>query len=111
MSLLFTPPEGYYDTMFIFVYSTSSLLNGQNALNQRIDMDPGIGDFICRRVAGIQSVVNPSGGQFQMRDNQLQNLQSLPLNAQGTDEIAIPDGVFYSKTGAIRFDLFDVLVT
>lgn len=110
MPLLYTPPEGYYDEPFIFVYDASSLSNGQNALNQYVNMDPGIGDFICRRVAGLQSVVNPSGGQFQMRDNQLRYLQSVPLDAQGTDEIAIPDGVWYSKTGAIRFDLYDILV-
>ena len=108
--LLFTPPEGQYDTPFIFVFDATSLSNGQDAPNQRIDMDPGIGDFICRRVAGLQSVVNPVGGRFQMKDDLLRSLQSFPVYANGTDEIAIPDGVFYSKTGAIRFDLYDILI-
>jgi hypothetical protein len=107
---LYTPPEGYYDQPFIFVFNGDNLTNGLNYLNNTVDMDPAVGEFICRRVAGIQSIVNPSGGQFQMRDNQSRYLQSLPVDAQGTDEIAFPDGIPYDPTGAIRFDLYDVLV-
>ena len=106
----YTPPEGYFDQPFIFVLNADDLVNGQNYPNLSIPMEQTVGEFILRRVAGIQSVVNPSGGQFQMRDNESNYLESLPVNAQGTDELAVIPELHYDPTGAIRFDLYDVLI-
>lgn len=108
--LEYSAPEGYYDEPFIWVYNASSLTNGQNAIGQTVPMDPAIGEFILRRVVGIQSVVNPSGGQIQLADNSYRYLESLPIYANGTDELAIMPEEPYQPTGAIRFDLYDVLV-
>ena len=110
MSLLYEPPEGFYDTPFIFVFNSTNLTNGQSYKNLFVAMDPAVGDFICRRVVGLQSMINPDGGQFQMQDNQLRYLQSNPMNVDNTDEIAILDDLFYKSTGAIRFDINDVQI-
>jgi len=103
-------PEGYYDEPFIFIYNANSLSNGQNAPGQYVAMDPAVGEFILRRVVGIQNVVNPSGGQIQIQDQNLKYLESLPVYANNTDEIAVAPEQPYRPTGAIRFDLYDVLV-
>jgi hypothetical protein len=112
MSLLYQPPEGYYDLPFIFVYDGDALANGSDALNLFIPMEPDVGDFVLRRVVGIQSVVNPVGGKFQLRDNLevFRYLQSLPIFANGTDDFAVLNEMLFESTGAIRFDLYNVLL-
>jgi hypothetical protein len=110
VELEYTTPEGYYDEPFIFVYDASSLLNGMTAMNQSVPMDPAVGTFILRRVVGIRSVVNPVRGQIQIQDALLRYFQSFPVYASGTDELAVIPEQKYEPTGAIRFDLYDVLI-
>jgi hypothetical protein len=107
----YSPPEGFYDQPFYYVYNGDILTDGQNALNQQIAMIPGIGDFILRRVVGVDRLVNITSptGQFQFRDRTGAYYESVPVNIQGGGEFAIAPELEYPDTGQIRFDLYTVL--
>jgi hypothetical protein len=125
MSLLYTPPEGFVDAPFAWVYDLNNpngqnvpLTNGQNYPNQFISIDSGWGDFILRRIAGLDRALNnAASGQYQIRDMIGRYLQSLPTcvglggpvqPSQSTAQIAIVPEVPYKELSQIRFDLFDI---
>jgi hypothetical protein len=105
----YTPPAGFEDFPFTYVFDGSKLTDGQNAAKQFVYIEGGLGDFILRRVVGIDRVANPSGGQFQIQDDLLTWIQSDPCFVQGGGELAIVPETRYREKGAIRFDLYNVL--
>ena len=79
MSLLYTPPAGYYDLPMTWLYDGSGLTDGTVALpNQQVPILAGYGDFILRRVVGLNNLLNAGSGQFQIRDSLGRYLQSVP---------------------------------
>jgi hypothetical protein len=106
---LYTPPDGYYDQPFIWIYDASGLQDGQNALNQYVYIQAPLGDFILRRIAGIKGVVNPSGGQYQIKDKDGAYIEASPEYVTEDDDIMIIPELRYPETGFIGFDLYDVL--
>lgn len=122
MKRLYTPPEHFYDNPMLYVYDAAALTDGQNYPNQFINCRPGSGDFTLRRVVGLNRVLENDPtlgpGQFQLRDGQGRYLQSLPtsIGTGGKDVLGSNSGQLvtlpetsYLETGAIRFDLFNIL--
>lgn len=108
---LYETPEGYYDVPYAYAFDASSLTDGANYPNLSILIQRGFGDFVLRRIAGIQGVVNPSVGQYQIRDAQMYYFQTKPVYAGGggIDDYPITPEKVYPETNAIRFDLYDIL--
>ena len=77
--ILYEPPPGYYDLPFTWAYDASALTIGQNYPNQYIYMLGGYGDFICRRMVGLNRLLSTATGQFQIKDGQNNYLQSDPV--------------------------------
>jgi hypothetical protein len=124
--MLYTPPAGYYDLPMIWVFDASQLVNGNNYPNQNVPIYAGYGDFLLRRVAGLDRVLSNAAfvpgqqnppGQFHLRDAQDRYLESLPtyINTGGpgaganSRDIAIVPEVLYKENTNIPFDLYDVL--
>jgi len=105
----YAPPNGFEDFPFTYVFNADLLVDGLDARNQFVYIEGGLGDFILRRIVGLDSVVNPSGGQFQIEDDLLTYIQADPVFASGGGELAIVPETRYRETGAIRFDLYKVL--
>ena len=106
----YTPPDGFDDLPFTYVFNGDDLVNGTNARNQFVYIEGGLGDFILRRVVGLDTVVNPVGGQFQIEDDFLRYIQADPVFVNGGGELPIVPELRYRELGAIRFDLYNVLV-
>jgi hypothetical protein len=108
----YTPPSGTYDAPFTWVFDGSGLTDGSNALNQIVSVYAGYGDFVMRRVVGLQNVLNAAGGQFQIYDASLDVLQHVPLNFQAAnspyDSAIIPEEL-YQENSRIQLDLYKVL--
>jgi hypothetical protein len=109
MNELYTPPAGYYDQFFIWIYDASGLTDGQNALNQFVYIQAPLGDFVLRRIAGLAGVVNPDGGQYQIKDKDGAYIEADPTYVVAEDDMMIVPELKYPETGAIGFDLYDVL--
>jgi hypothetical protein len=110
--LSFTPPVGYYDQPFTYIYNGSGLVDGKTALNQNVRIQAGFGDFVLRRAVGWNQVIAGAapGGRFQLQDASLNYLQTAPIfTGGGPDESLFPNGVLYPEQSQIRFDLYDVL--
>ena len=105
----YTTPEGYYDQPFTWVYNTVNFTAGQNLLNQQIAMNILVGDFVLRRVAGFLNILDPTSGQFQLRDEHGGYLEHEPINVSQADELAILPEIKYPWNGAIMFDLYGLL--
>jgi hypothetical protein len=109
MSLLYTPPTGEYDQPFTYVFNAVNFIPGQNLLNQQIPMDLKVGDFVLRRVAGFANIL-AALGQFQIRDENGAYLEELPTNLSAdSDQLAIVPEIRYPWSGAIRFDLYNLI--
>jgi hypothetical protein len=106
----YTPPEGFDDLPFTYVYNGDDLVDGTNARNLAVEIEGGLGDFILRRVVGLDTIVNPVGGQFQIEDDFLRYIQADPVFVNGGGELPICPELRYRELGAIRFDLYNVLV-
>ena len=106
----FNPPGDYYDTPFHWIFDASGLTDGANAQNLSLYIQAGFGDFWLRRIVGMASVVNPTTGQFQIRDASLNYIESDPMfiSPASDDQAVIPE-IEYPEKNAIRFDLYDVL--
>ena len=110
----YQPPTGKYDQPFYYIFDGSPLTDGVNALNQAVQLDPGIGDFIMRRAVGWSNVVNiGDNGAYQLKDYSKNPLSAAPLfvNIHGLpfDDGVYPREQFYPATGKIGFDLYSVL--
>lgn len=122
---LYTPPEGYYDIPMLWPFSVNGFTTGQNYLNQQVPIYAGYGDFILRRIVGIDRVLNNGEvapnltvGQFQFRDSQGRYLEEVPQyrgtgNRGGlelnTAQLAIIPELLFRENTAIRFDLYNVV--
>lgn len=104
-SRLYTPPQGTYDLPFTWCYDASGLTNGLAYPNQYVYLKGGYGDFIMRRILGLSRVLNPSTGQYLVRDNSSNPLQQFPIYGASADDIGIAPELRYQETGAIKFDL------
>jgi hypothetical protein len=111
MTPLYTPPIGYYDKPWSYVFDGSNLVNGTSPPNQFVYVEGGgLGDFFLRRVVGIDRVVNVgASGQFQMRDQLLNYVQDDRLFIANGGELVITPELRYPQTTALRFDLYNVL--
>jgi hypothetical protein len=107
--IAYQPPPGYYDLPFTWAYNASGLTIGNNYPNQFIYLLGGYGDFLCRRMAGINRILAFArfGGQFQIKDGNNNYIQSDPVFAQFSPDILFVPEVKYPELGAIRFDLYN----
>lgn len=104
---LYSPPAGFYDQPFTYIYDGTGLTNGNNYRNQSVLIQRGFGDFILRRAVGWNQVV-PSGS-FQLYDPSLNPIQSAPIQAANAAELPFTREVLYpEQNSVIRFDLFSV---
>jgi hypothetical protein len=121
MSLLYQPPPGYYDLPMIWIYDGSALTDGTVALpNQQVPIFAGFGDFVLRRIVGLNNVLskNTPNGQFQVRDAVGRYIQSVPQNigsggpgqiAVSSADIAVIPELLYRENRQIYFDLYNIL--
>lgn len=108
MTKLYSPPEGYIDLPFTWAYDGSGLTNGLNYLNQNVYLLGGYGDFIMRRVVGLDRLLAAGSGLYQLKDRNNKEWQSLPVIVDGSSELMIVPEQPYPETGLIRFDLYDI---
>ena len=107
-------PPGCYDSPFIYVLDSQDIaagLVGNIADGLRVRMD-GDGDFILRRVAGVQNLAG-IGSVFQVYDGNGVEFFSVPI--QAVDAFAVPNVWYddfivcpektYPRTGELRVDL------
>ena len=114
----YRPPAGYSDFPFTWVFDATSLTPGQNYPNQFVTVQSGYGDFILRRIMGLDTVLAHGSGQFQMKDMSGRYFQSLPQNvgqSAGSNslvgcaaDIAILPERRYKELSNIGFDLYDI---
>jgi len=114
----YSSPAGYSDFPFTWVYDGSSLTRGNNYPNQFVTVQSGYGDFILRRIMGLDTVLEPGSGQFQIKDMSGRYFQSVPQNigpnagngslAGCAADIAILPERFYKELSNIGVDLYDV---
>lgn len=109
MSDCYSPPSGFVDEYYMYVYNSDNLVNGTNALNQAVQILGGY-DFVLRRVVGLDSVLAAApNGKYRIRDMAAANMSSSPLSVGGSAEFQVIPEQFYSATSQIAFDLYDVL--
>src|SRR5579862_8600464 len=121
-SRLYTPPAGYYDLPFTWLYDGSALTDGKDALNQFVYLQGGYGDFILRRMVGFDRLLEAAtttdptvGGRFQTRDRYKAPMQSAPEFAMtrsptfAKPDWGIPHEELFPETGQLSFDLYNVL--
>lgn len=107
---LYQPPPGFYDLPFTWVYDANSLTDGLDYFNQFIYLLGGYGDFILRRVVGLNRILRDDGtGLFQIRDGDGDFMQSAPTVAVSADQMIIAPEAYYKEQRAIRFDLQKIL--
>lgn len=118
---LYTAPDGYYDLPFIWIYDGSGLTNGVNALNQRVSIYAGYGDFILRRIVGMDRVLQANAGvntgRFQVQDSRGRYIEEFPQYVgvggagsatQNSRDIAISKELYFRENTQINFDLYNV---
>jgi hypothetical protein len=103
-------PEGTYDLPFTWTFDASALTNGSSPLNQTVYIQKQAGDFILRRVVGLTRILDPATGLYQLRDRNGEYIEQVPiLSTTSADDLAILPELEYQATGAIRFDLQNIL--
>lgn len=123
-SYLYSPPEGYYDLPMLWPFSANGLTLNANYLNQQVPVYAGYGDFILRRIVGLDRVLNDGRrgtvltvGQFQFRDSQGRSLEEVPQYVgtggpggleNNAAQLAIVPELLYRENTAIRFDLYNL---
>jgi hypothetical protein len=119
MSLLYQPPPGYFDLPFTWVFDGSGLTDGSNSINNSVSVYAGYGDFIMRRIAGLDYVLASAAapnftGQYQIRDARGRYLQSVPqyigrfTGIVDYSDLAIQRELRYQENSTINFDLYDI---
>lgn len=117
---LYSPPEGYFDLPMLWPFSASALTAGQNYLNQQVPIYAGYGDFVLRRVVGLDRVLNNGRfspftvGQFQIRDAQGRYLEEVPQYVgkggpgtlfENAAQLAVVPELLFRENTQIKFDL------
>lgn len=105
MSRRYNTPPGTYDMPFTWCYDASGLTNGLAYPNQYVYLQGGYGDFILRRIVGLSRILNPTTGQYQIRDNDNNYIEQVPLFGVSADDLGIAPELRYQELGAIKFDL------
>ena len=118
MISLYTPPPGYYDLPFTWIYDAAALTNGNNYPNQFVYILGGYGRFIMRRVVGLDRVLanGAAPGSYQIKDASGNYIEASPIltnagvnpGVVGVD-IPISPEIEYPETGKVNFDLFKIL--
>lgn len=109
MSRPYSTPPGTYDLPFTWVYDATGLTDGLAYPNQYVYLQGGYGDFILRRVVGLSRILDPTTGQYQIRDNYNNYIEQVPLFGGSADDLGIAPELFYQELGAIKFDLGTIL--
>ena len=121
----YAPPAGYIDSPFTYIFDPNNpngtqvpLSNGGNYPNLFVNIDSGYGDFILRRVVGLDTILNNSAsGQYRLRNMTGSYFESLPVcvgtGGAGTvsansAQLAILPEQLYVELSQIRFDLYDI---
>jgi hypothetical protein len=115
----YAPPPGYYDMPYTWIYDGSGLTPEQNYFNQQVPIYAGYGDFILRRIIGMDRVLfdapYPLNGRFQVRRSNGAYIQSVPQNvgsggpgilSQNSADQAILRELLYKENSQIAFDLY-----
>jgi len=116
----YSPPEGYYDLPFTWIFDAGDLVDGSDALNRFVYMQGGYGDFILRRIVGLDRVLLDSlatppfqGGRYRTYDRYGSPMQSAPQNIIRVSSIPGDVGIapeeIYPELGKIAFDLYSIL--
>ena len=105
---LYSPPAGFYDAPFTWIFDGSGLTDASNALNIALPIYAGYGDFVMRRVVGLDNVLNASTGQFQYYDKLRRALQEVPQDINNGGEFATVPEIVYPENSSIYFDLWNV---
>jgi len=115
----YAPPPGYYDLPYTWIYDGSALNTFQNYFNQAVPIYAGYGDFILRRIVGMDRVLldeaYPNNGRFQIRRANGAYIQSLPqyvgrggpgVVLENSADQAIVRELLYKENTQIAFDLY-----
>jgi len=119
MSQQYTPPAGFYDLPFMWIFDSEDehLTDGNDYPNLQVYIQGGYGDFILRRVVGLDRVLDTADtppGRFQLREFNGDFIQEFPVYAGGVTpgvvgiDLAILPERIYKETGQIRFGLYNV---
>ena len=107
---LYTPPQGFYDLPFTWVYDASQLTDGASYPNQFIYLLGGYGDFMLRRIVGLSQILDPATGQYQIRKRDSgEYIQSDRTYAVKAFQNYYCPEIPYRELGNIRFDLYNIL--
>lgn len=110
MENYYSSPPGTYDLPFTWGFNDiAQMTNGNDYLNQLVYIKGGYGKFVLRRIVGLNRVLNPTTGQYQIRDGMSNNIEAVPVFAPSADDIGILPELIYPEQGGIRFDLYKVL--
>jgi hypothetical protein len=104
---LYSPPPGYYDLPFTYVFDASKLSTTVANPNQYQYIKGGFGDFVLRRVVGLSRLLGSTNppGTYQLQNRNGYYLASKPIYGGQADDLGIVGEEFYQETGAIKFDL------
>jgi hypothetical protein len=109
LSRNYTPPEGSYDLPFTWIFDGTILQDNQTARQLPVQILPGFGDFVLRRIVGLDRVLNPQTGQYQIYNKSNVPLEADPVFVQGGGELAIIPETEYPEKFKIMFDLYNIL--
>jgi hypothetical protein len=101
----YTPPAGFYDSPFTWVYDASGLTDGLDYPNQFVYLLGGYGDFLMRRALDFSRILNTLTGTYRLRDRTGDYIQSQGVHVLAGGEVPFAPEVYYKELGAIRFDL------
>ena len=103
-------PSGTYDLPFFWIFDASGFADGTNQPNSSIYLQGGYGDFQLRRIVGMDRFLAADGtGKFQIqRASKGSYIQSDPVQAPNSPELAITPEEPYLETGKIWFDLYGI---
>jgi hypothetical protein len=106
----YAPPPGYYDLPFTWAFDASIFANGSNQKGNSIYLLGGYGDFLLRRVVGLDRILAADGtGMYRLsRASRNVYMSSDPVQAPNSPELAIVPGELYPETGTLYFDLYGI---
>jgi hypothetical protein len=107
----YAPPPGYYDLPFTWAFDASIFANGSTQKGNSIYLLGGYGDFLLRRIVGLDRILAKDGtGMYRIsRASRNVYMSSDPVQAPNCPELAIVPGELYPETGTLYFDLYGIL--
>ena len=107
MTRLYTPPPGFVDLPYSWAFDASALTNGADYINLLTYIKGGYGDFVMRRVVGLNRILDPTG-TYQLQDRNLAGLSQIPIIAASADDIGIVPELLYKEQDSIRMNIANV---